>query len=315
MKVLVSGSVAYDKIMNFPGYFKDHILPDKIHNINVSFFIEKINENFGGTAGNIGYNLALLDEKPIIFSSVGNDFEKYQKWLEKHKIDFSNVKIFKNDITAIATMITDKADNQISSFCPGAMINPCLIKYKHTYKNSLAIVAPGLMEDMINLSDFYIKNNIPFIFDPGQQIPALGKNELIKCIEGARIFISNDYELSMVTKKIKWSESDIMKNVEILVTTLGEQGSVIKTKSGTIKIKPAKPKSIVDPTGAGDAYRAGFIKGLLEKWPLDITGKFAGTIACYAVENYGTQNHIFNFNQAKKRYKENFNKQLHSESK
>jgi len=195
------------------------------------------------------------------------------------------------------------------------MINPCLIKYKHTYKNSLAIVAPGLMEDMINLSDFYIKNNIPFIFDPGQQIPALGKNELIKCIKGARIFISNDYELSMVTKKIKWSESDIMKNVEILVTPLGEQGSVIKTKSETIKIKPAKPKSIVDPTGAGDAYRAGFMKGLLEKWPLAITGKFAGTIACYAVENYGTQNHIFNFNQAKKRYKENFNKQLHSESK
>ena len=310
MKILVSGSVAYDKIMNFPGYFKDHILPDKIHNINVSFFIEKINENFGGTAGNIAYNLALLDEKSVIFSSVGNDFEKYQKWLKKNKIDFSNVKIFKNNITAVATIITDKADNQISSFCPGAMINPCLAKYKQTYKDSLAIVAPGLMKDMTDLSDLYIKNNIPFIFDPGQQIPVLSKNELIKCIKGAKIFISNDYELSMTLKKIKYSEDDIMKNVEMLVTTLGSKGSIIKTKDKTIKIKPARPKTITDPTGAGDAYRAGFIKGLINNWSLQTTGEFAGVVSCYAIENYGTQNHKFNFNQIKKRYKENFNKQL-----
>ncbi len=310
MKILVSGSVASDKIMNFPGYFEDHILPDKIHNINVSFFIEKINENIGGTAGNIAYNLALLDEKPVIFSSVGNDFEKYQKWLKKNKIDFSNVKIFKNNITAVATIITDKADNQISSFCPGAMINPCLAKYKQTYKNSLAIVAPGLMKDMTDLSDLYIKNNIPFIFDPGQQIPVLSKNELIKCIKGAKIFISNDYELSMVMKKIKYSENKIIENVEILVTTLGSKGSIIKTKDKTIKVKPAKPKTITDPTGAGDAYRAGFIKGFINNWSLQTTGEFAGVISCYAIENYGTQNHKFNFNQIKKRYKENFNKQL-----
>ena len=310
MKILVSGSVAFDKIMNFPGLFKDHILPDKIHNINVSFFIKEVNENFGGNAGNISYSLALLNESPIVFSSVGNDFDPYKKWFENYKIDISNIKIVNNDKTAIATMITDKADNQIASFCPGAMFTPCPIKYKKEYTNSIAIIAPGLMSDMVDYADFYTKHNIPYIYDPGQQITSLTATELKRAIKNAKIFISNDYELSMALKKMKWSENDIMKNVVILVTTLGEQGSIIKTKNKTIKIKPAKPKSIVDPTGAGDAYRAGFIKGIINNWPLQTAGEFAGTVACYAVENYGTQNHKFNFNQVKKRYKENFNKQL-----
>lgn len=310
MKILVSGSLAFDKIMNFPGYFKDYILPDKIHNINVSFFIEKFNENFGGTAGNISYNLALLGEKPVIFSAVGNDFKEYKEWLASHGVDLENIRIIKNTRTALATMITDKADNQIASFCPGAMFSPCSIKYDEALKNSMAIISPGNMEDMINLSRLYIKNNIPYIFDPGQQIPALSEKELKKCIEGAKIFISNDYELSMVSKKTAWNEKEILNNVETLVTTLGAYGSMIKTKRGDCKIKPAKPKKIVDPTGAGDAYRAGFIKGLVEGWPLQTMGEFAGTIACYAIENYGTQNHKFNFQKSKIRYEKNFNKKL-----
>jgi len=310
MKILVSGALAFDKIMNFPGYFKDHILPDKIHNINVSFYIEKLNENFGGPAGNISYNLGLLGEKPIIFSTAGNDFGEYKKWLESIGVDLTKIKIIKDARTAIATMITDKADNQIASFCPGAILKPCPIKYSKALKNSMAIISPGNMEDMVNLSKLYAKNNIPYIFDPGQQIPVLTKEELKKCIEGARIFISNDYELSMVSKKTGWSEKEILDHVEILVTTLGAYGSMIKTKNSSFKIKPAKPKKIVDPTGAGDAYRAGFIKGLIEDWPLQTAGEFAGTIACYAVENYGTQNHKFNFKEAKKRYEKNFNKKL-----
>lgn len=310
MKILVSGSLAFDKIMNFPGYFKDHILPDKIHNINVSFFIEKFSENFGGTAGNISYNLALLDEKPIIFSTVGNDFNEYSQRLGDIGVDVGKIRTMKNTRTALATIITDKADNQIASFCPGAMFNPYPVKFSRALKNSIAIVSPGNMEDMVNLSDFYAKNRIPYIFDPGQQIPALSKKELKRCIKGARIFISNDYELSMVSKKTAWGEKEISDNVEILVTTLGAYGSMIKTKKGDCKIKPAKPKKIVDPTGAGDAYRAGFIKGLVEGWPLQTTGEFAGTIACYAVENYGTQNHKFNFQKSKIRYEKNFNKKL-----
>lgn len=310
MKILVSGSLAFDKIMNFPGYFKDHILPDKIHNINVSFFIENFKENFGGTAGNISYNLALLKEKPIIIASVGNDFNEYGEWLENFGIETGKIKIVKNTRTALAAIIADKADNQIASFCPGAMSKPCPIKYSNELKNSMAIISPGNMEDMVNLSKLYVKNNVSYIFDPGQQIPVLAKEELKKCIKGAKIFISNDYELSMVSKKTGWSEKDILDKVETLVTTLGSHGSIIKTKNSSFKIKPAKPKKIVDPTGAGDAYRAGFIKGLIENWSLQAAGEFAGTIACYAVENYGAQNHKFNFNEATKRYEKNFNKKL-----
>lgn len=296
--------------MDFPGYFKDHILPDKIHNLNVSFTIVKLNENFGGTAGNISYNLALLGEKPVIFSTVGNDFAKYRKWLAGHGVDLSQVRTIKNERTAFANMITDQADNQISAFCPGAMANPCSIKYNKTCSDSLAIIAPGLKEDMLNLSEFYNKHKIACIFDPGQAITILGSNDLKNSIKNAKVFISNDYELSMVLDKTNWKESDMLKNVDILVTTLGKKGSIIKTKEKIYKIPPAKPKNTVDPTGAGDAYRAGFIKGLIKNWPLEVVGRFASVIACYAVENYGTQTHSFDFEKAKKRYKLNFKCEL-----
>ncbi|MFA6097183.1 MAG: carbohydrate kinase family protein [Candidatus Paceibacterota bacterium] len=310
MKVLVSGSIAYDKIMNFPGYFKDHILPDKIHNINVSFFIDKVSENFGGTAGNIAYNLALLGEDPVIFSTAGHDFEKYRKWLEKHDIDLSRMRIVEDAGTALATMMTDKADNQIASFCPGAMMNPCPMEYSDEFSDSIAIVAPGLMQDMVTFSEFYAKHDIPFIFDPGQAITSLSGDDLKKCIKAAKYFISNDYELNVILKRTNFTEKDILDSVDILVTTLGEKGSVAKTKKRTYEIKPAKPKAVVDPTGAGDAYRAGFIKGLLNGWPIDTTCEFAGVISCYAVENYGTQNHKYDFEEAKKRYEINFNKKI-----
>jgi len=310
MKVLVSGSIAYDKIMNFPGYFKDHILPDKIHNINVSFFIDKVNENFGGTAGNIAYNLALLGENPVIFSTVGNDFGRYRKWLEKHNVDLSKIRTVENAGTALATMITDKADNQIASFCPGAMMNPCPMEYCDEFSDSMAIIAPGLMQDMVTFSKFYADHDIPFIFDPGQAITSLSGNDLKKCIKNATYFISNDYELNVILKRTDWTEKNILDNVEILITTLGEKGSVAKTKKRSFTIAPAKPKAVIDPTGAGDAYRAGFIKGLLNNWPIDVTCEFAGVIACYVVENYGSQNHQFDLKEAKKRYENNFNKKI-----
>ncbi len=310
MKILVSGSLAYDKIMNFPGYFKDHILPDKIHNINVSFFIDKVSENFGGTAGNIAYNLALLGENPVIFSTVGNDFGRYRKWLEEHKVNLMKIRTVENAGTAFATMMTDKADNQISSFCPGAMINPCPMEYSDELSDSMAIVAPGLMQDMVTYSEFYAKHDIPFIFDPGQAITSLSADDLKKCIKSAKYFISNDYELNVILKRTNFSEKDILDSVEIMVTTLGEKGSVAKTKKQTYEINPAKPRVVVDPTGAGDAYRAGFIKGLLENWPIDTACEFAGVIACYAVENYGTQNHGYDLEETEKRYEKNFNKKL-----
>ena len=182
-------------------------------------------------------------------------------------------------------------------------------------KDTIAIIAPGNPKDMVNLARLYYKGNIPFIFDPGQQIPIFNKIDLRYSITRAKIFISNDYELSLVKEKTKWTENQIIEEAGILITTLGEKGSVIKKqKEGNLKesfkVKPAKPKRIKDPTGAGDAYRAGIIKGIIEKWPLWTAGDFASTVACYAIENYGTQNHKFNFESVKKRYKTNYKNKL-----
>lgn len=310
-QILVSGSLAYDKIMNFPGYFRDSFIADKIHNINVSFLVENHQESFGGTAGNIAYNLALLEENPIILAQAGKDFEPYQKWLAKHKVDLSQVEINPSEPTAFANIMTDKGDNQIAAFYPGAMnqkINFKKSRFKG--KNTLAIISPGNSDDMLNLAKIYQSQNINYVFDPGQQIPALSSRALRESIKGAKVFISNDYELSLILEKTRLSEKEILASVEILVTTLGELGSVIKTKDKIHKIPPAKPENTSDPTGAGDAYRAGFIKGLALGWPLPQTGRFAGVAACYTVEKYGTQTHQFSISEIKRRYKKNFKEDL-----
>jgi len=315
MKIFVSGSLAFDKIMDFPGCFKDHILPDKIHNLNVSFTIKEIKENFGGTAGNISYNLALLGERPIIFAAAGGDFKDYNKWLKNHGVDTSKIRVIEGERTASCYITTDGADNQIAAFHLGAIKYSCDIDFSDikkylTGENQMAIIAPGSVKDTVNLANIYKGHHIPYIFDPGQSIPILSEKNLRDNIDGAKVFISNDYELSLILKKTGWSESELLEKAEIVVTTLGKEGSAIRTKNKKYMIKPAKPKNAVDPTGAGDAYRAGFIKGLINNWPLETTGRFAGVVACYTVEKYGTQTHHFSFEEAKRRYKENFGEEL-----
>ena len=321
MRILISGSLAYDKIMNYPGYFRDSFVVDKIHNINVSFLVDGLKESFGGTAGNIAYNLALLSETPTVLATAGDDFSKYKNWLSAKKVDTSKIKIIESELTAFANIMTDNGDNQIAAFYPGAMkyavetprwdVSESSDKTNQEMPNrgvstEIGLIAAGNMDDMVNLAKIYADKNIPYIYDPSQQIPALSEDALRDGIKGAKIFISNDYELSLVSKKTGWSEEEIEKNVEILVTTLGEKGSIIKTKGEVYEIPPAKIEKIVDPTGAGDAYRAGLIKGLLEDWSLEKTGKFAGVVAAYAVENQGTQNHEFTLDDIWRRFEENF---------
>lgn len=310
MNILVSGSMAYDAIMDFPDNFENHILPDKIHSINVSFLINDLKINYGGTAGNIAYNLSLLNEKPIIISTAGKDFRKYKNWLGDNKIDYSNIKIIKDEPTAVAYIITDKSDNQITAFYPGSMKYSGGKIKKELLKNALAIIAPGFKEDMIKYPEIYKKNEVPYIFDPGQQIPALASEKLKKGIEGSQAFVSNDYELSLIMNKTGWNENEILEKTDILVTTFGEKGSVIKTKKEKIAVPAIKPKEIKDPTGAGDAYRAGFIKGLVSHWPMEKTGRLASVVAAYAVENYGTQNHKFSWEDVCERYRENFGEEI-----
>jgi adenosine kinase len=310
VNILVSGSIAYDSIMDFPDHFKNHILPDKIHNLNVSFLIGGMKLNYGGTAGNIAYNLKLLGEIPAIISTAGKDFEKYRQWMEENNIDHSGVKIIEDEFTALAHIITDKSDNQITAFYPGSMKYSGGEIKKELLRDSLAIVAPGFQMDMVEYPRAYKENNVPYIFDPGQQIPALSAEDLKGGMDGAKAFISNDYELSMVIKKTGWSEDDILQRAEILVTTFGEKGSVIKAGKEKWEIPPAKPKNTSDPTGAGDAYRAGFLKGIIKKWPLEKVGRLASVVSAYTVETYGTQTHKFSWEDIKVRYKKNFKEEI-----
>lgn len=290
-KILVSGSLVYDKIMDFKGKFSEHIMADKIHSLSVCFVVDKMKVNFGGTAGNIAYNLKLLGEEPVILSQAGSDFGDYKKWLMKNRITLDGLKILKDKNTTSAHIVTDLADNQITALhleTMGVASGITQRKVKTFGQIGMAIVSPGNVKDMIDAVRIYKKLGIAYIADPGQQIPALNSRELEFLIKGARALIVNDYEMELVRKKIK---KQIKNLIDILVITYGAQGSVILNKNKKIKIKAVKPKKIVDPTGAGDAYRAGFIKGLVSGWDLKKSGKFASFVAKHPVEYYGTQEH------------------------
>ncbi|MDZ7799141.1 MAG: carbohydrate kinase family protein [Patescibacteria group bacterium] len=309
-KIAVTGSIAYDRIMNFPGRFKDHIMPDKIHMLNVSFCADTFQEGFGGCSGNIAYNLKLLGLEPVIFSQAGSDFNKYKKWYQKNKISLANIKIYKNEVTASAYIITDQDDNQITAFYPGAMKNACSIKKSVLKKCRYLIVAPGNKEDMIKACQMAQSINLPYVFDFGQQITNLSKKELKPGILGSQVIIANDYEMSLMLKKTGLTKKKILDKINLLVTTLGPKGSLFETKKEKIKIPIARPKNTSDPTGAGDAFRAGLIKGLLEGYPLEKVGRLAGLVSVYTVEKYGTQTHKFSKKTLAKRYKNNFKQNL-----
>jgi len=308
MKILVTGSLAYDRIMDFPGKFADHILPEKIHQINLSFLVNDLKESFGGTAGNIAYNLALLGLKPSILGNVGaKDFILYEQWLKKNKINISGLNILPGQHTASAYIITDQSDNQIAGFYPGAMSKPCKFKVQSSkFKADIAIVSPQNPVDMVDFPKLFKKKKIPYIFDPGQQMTSLSPAQLKQAIAGSEVLIGNDYEISVISKRTGWALEKMLKQTKLLVITKGEKGSEIRTGNKVIKIPPAKPKNTSDPTGAGDAYRAGLIYGLLNNWPLEKTGRLAGLISVYTVEKYGTQTHRFSWAELKKRYSVNF---------
>jgi len=305
-KILVSGSIVYDRIMDFPGFFKDHILPDQTHILNVSFTLQRTDESFGGTGGNIAYNLSLLREPVALLGLVGHDFDRYRKWLAKSKVDISKVKVDNKVATASAYIMTDKDDNQIAGFFPGsADVKYCSVVKK--FKDpKIAIISPDYKPRMLAYVRLYKKMGVDYIFDPGQQVISFDAKELKRCILGSRILIGNDYEIKLIGKILGKSLKEIRKMVFLLIVTRGAKGSDMYVDSDKIQIPPVKTKKIVDPTGAGDAYRAGLIHGLVNSKSLEETGRLASVIAAYAVEYQGTQAHKFTLKEFKARYKNNF---------
>ncbi|MFC1944753.1 carbohydrate kinase family protein [Chloroflexota bacterium] len=294
MNILVSGSLAYDRIMDFPGYFSDHILPEKIHVLNVSFTVNSLKEKFGGTAGNIAYALSLLGEKPIILATIGRDYHLYFEWLEKNNIMNDNITIIEDELTASAYITTDQADNQITGFNPGAMKRPSSFNFNKTnLKESIAIIAPGNLEDMMNYSIMYKAREIDYIFDPGQSLPMWDSQDLFQCIKGSKVMVSNDYELELIINKTGLDKHELLQHTNSIITTLGELGSRVCTSNNEIAIPAIKPKRVVDPTGAGDAYRAGLIKGLIQGMSMEQGAKMGSVCASFAVECYGTQEYHF----------------------
>lgn len=307
MQIFVSGSLAYDRIMDFPGKFADHIMPDKIHILNVCFMVNGLRERFGGTAGNIAYNLVLLGKLPLILSAVGKDFDQYEEWLNKQGLSLKGIKRIDEELTAGAYITTDMADNQITGFNPGAMKYPSRFQFDGIDPHkTIAIVAPGSLEDMLVYSRTYRELQVSYIFDPGQSIPAFTGDQLAEMITGSDILISNDYELEMIMQATGLDKDGLQERTKAIITTLGEKGSLLATKNQETAIPAAVPARVSDPTGAGDAYRSGLIKGLVMGKDLVDASKIGATCASYAVECCGTQEHRFTEADFWKRYQENF---------
>jgi len=308
MTIYVSGSMAYDRLLEFPGRFSEHIIADKLHNLNVCFTAPHMCEKLGGTAGNIAYSLSLLGEKPIILSTIGYDNQRYLAWLKKNKISIEGIKIIKDAFTASAYIITDCDSNQITGFHAGAMGS--MSKYpvsKIKTRGSFGLIAPGNIDDMLAYANIYRKKKVPFICDPGQSLPAWKSGEEFKkWIKGSKILISNDYELGLIMNITGLDKKGLLNLTEMIITTLGENGSIIITKDVETKITTAKPAKVVNPTGAGDAFRAGLLKGLVHGKDIVESCKLGAVSAVYAVEHAGTQDHCYTQSEFTRRHAENF---------
>ncbi len=305
-RALICGSVAFDTIMVFPDRFKARILPDKIHMLNVSFLVPQLRREFGGCAGNIAYNLRLLGDVGYPMATVGRDFEPYREWMQRMGIPLDHIRVIAEEHTAQAFITTDLDDNQITAFHPGAMQLSHLNSVMQARDITIGIVAPDGKEGMLQHAAQFRAAGIPFIFDPGQGLPMFSSEELRRFIEQADWVAVNEYEWQLLQDRTGLSARDVVREVRALVVTRGAEGSVIYTRDAEIRIPAAKPRAIVDPTGCGDAYRAGLLHGLLHGLDWETTGRIASLLGAIKIESRGTQNHTFSRAELETRYKESF---------
>ncbi len=306
MSALICGSMAYDTIMVFHDKFKNHILPEKVHMLNVSFLVPVIRREFGGCAGNIAYNLKLLGELPVIMATVGHDFEPYAQWLNCCQIGTQHVRVVDNHYTGQAYITTDEEDNQITAFHPGAMSSSHLNSVKDADGISIGIVSPDGKEGMQLHAREFVELGIPFIFDPGQGMPMFNGEELMEFINLATYATFNDYESELMMERTGLTLEQIAEKVDALIITLGGQGSKIYTGGQCLEIPSAKPRELADPTGCGDAYRAGLLYGIMNEYDWEVTGRIASLMGAIKIEHHGTQNHSFTLDSFKERYFHSF---------
>jgi adenosine kinase len=306
MSALICGSMAFDTIMLFQDKFKNHILPDKVHMLNVSFLVPELRREFGGCAGNIAYNLHLLGEKSLPMATVGKDFGPYADWMDKAGVSREYLKTLDDDYTGQAYITTDMDDNQITAFHPGAMGRSELNRVPADAGIKIGIVSPDGKMGMIEHAEQFIEAGIPFVFDPGQGMPMFDAEELKTFIAQATWITLNDYEAAMLQETTGLSPHEIAEQVEALIITKGAEGSLIYTKDKRFDIPPAKPKAIVDPTGCGDAFRGGLLYGLLNDLDWEVTGRIAGLMGAIKIAHAGTQNHSLTLADIKAQYTEQF---------
>ncbi|MGZ8226207.1 MAG: carbohydrate kinase family protein [Methylococcaceae bacterium] len=306
MSALICGSMAYDTIMVFHDKFKHHILPEKVHILNVSFLVPVMRREYGGCAGNIAYNLNLLGEELLIMAVAGHDFESYSQWLSQNGLSSEFIHIMDNHYTGQAYITTDQDGNQITAFHPGAMSFSHLNAIPTDRDISVGIVSPDGKEGMQLHAEQFAELEIPFIFDPGQGMPMFNGAELLKFLDQATWVTLNDYESELMQERTGLSLEQMAERVEALVITLGAQGSQIYTEGRCITIPPAQPKAVTDPTGCGDAYRAGLLYGLMNELDWETIGRIASLMGAIKIEHHGTQNHVFDMDGFKQRFHENF---------
>ena len=309
MSALICGSFAFDTIMVFHDQFKNHILPDKVHILNVSFLVPEMRREFGGCAGNIAYNLKLLGGEPEAMGTVGSDFAPYAKWMDSKGISRKYLKEV-DGYTAQAFITTDKDDNQITAFHPGAMSLAHENSIHDTKGITLGIVSPDGRDGMIQHAEQFVEANIPFIFDPGQGLPMFDGADLMRFIEKATWVTVNDYEAQMLEERTGKSAHEIADLVDALIITRGGEGSHIYTDGHRYDIPCVKVDAINDPTGCGDAYRAGLLYGLMNKLDWETTGRIASLIGAIKIETHGTQNHSFTLDEFKARFEKEFGYQF-----
>jgi adenosine kinase len=311
MAILCTGSIAYDYLMSFPGHFKDHILPDKLETISLSFLVDTMVRQKGGTAPNIAYNLALLGEKPLLMGTVGEDFEDYRRWLESNGIDTTYVRVITGEYTASFFANTDLSNAQIASFYTGAMKYSAKLSLHEIENNKpdLVIISPNDPEAMKLYVQECQELGVPYLYDPGQQVVRMDPEDIRLGVECAESLFLNDYEYELLLKHTGLTQEQILARVDYMVITCGEKGSRILVKDKEYTIPIVEPTQIQDPTGVGDAFRGGFLRGVRLGLGWQICGQMGALAATYCLEQRGTQNHSYSLTEFIQRYRQTFDDQ------